>query len=90
VLVPKRNSGNATYDGIEVGAERVTKEIEDEFERLQAGGIKVERLSIVGYSLGGIVGRFAAGLLYHRGWFKKIEPMVCFPVVFWHRDLCRR
>jgi hypothetical protein len=76
VLVPKRNSGNATYDGIEVGAERVTKEIEDELERLQSGGVKVERLSVVGYSLGGIVGRFAVGLLYHRGWFNKIEPMV--------------
>jgi hypothetical protein len=76
VLVPKRNAGNATYDGIEVGAERVTKEIEDELDRLDASGVKVTKLSVVGYSLGGIVGRFTVGLLYHRGWFKKIEPVV--------------
>jgi hypothetical protein len=79
ILVPKRNAGNATYDGIEVGAERVTKEIEEEMERLAKNGVKVNKLSICGYSLGGIVGRYAAGLLWARGVIGKggVEPVVC-------------
>lgn len=73
----KRNSGNHTYDGIELGGERVTREIEDEIEALAAEGKTVTKLSLVGYSLGGLVARYAIGLLYSRGWFDKIEPVVC-------------
>jgi esterase/lipase len=62
--------------GIEIGAERVAKETEDEIDRLKKNGITVTKISIVGYSLGGIVGRFTAGLLYHKGLFSKIKPMV--------------
>jgi hypothetical protein len=62
--------------GIEIGAQRVTKEIEDEIDRLKETGVEVDRLSFVGYSLGGIVGRFSVGLLYHKGRFDKLKPMV--------------
>jgi hypothetical protein len=62
--------------GIEIGAERVTKEIEDEIDRLSKTGVEIDRLSVVGYSLGGIVGRFTVGLLYHRGYFDRLRPMV--------------
>ena len=52
------------------------KEIEDEIERLKNKGVNVSKMSFVGYSLGGVVGRFAVGLLYHKGYFNKIKPMV--------------
>ena len=76
LLVAKRNAGNSTYDGIELGGERVTKEIEDEIEELEKDGRKVTKLSMVGYSLGGLVARYAVGLLYSTGLFEKIQPMV--------------
>lgn len=64
-----------TYDGIEVGAERVAREIEDKLDELSRYGYKITRFSIVGYSLGGLVARYAIGLLYHKGYFDKITPV---------------
>ncbi|TKA70379.1 hypothetical protein B0A49_06939 [Cryomyces minteri] len=75
VLVAKRNSGSFTYDGIETGAERVTQEIEDTIEELARNGQTIKKLSIVGYSLGGLVARYVVGLLYSKGWFDKLEPV---------------
>lgn len=74
ILVPKSNSGNFTYDGIELGAERVTHEIESFLEKLEREGKQIKKLSIVGYSLGGLVARYAIGLLFSRGWFSRLEP----------------
>ena len=74
ILTCKRNAGSFTYDGIEVGAERVAKEIEETLEELARDGYKVKKLSMVGYSLGGLVARYAIGLLHHKGWFDKIYP----------------
>jgi hypothetical protein len=82
ILLPKTNSGNFTYDGIEVGGERVTKEIEEELERLQKKGVNINRISIVGYSLGGLVARYAIGILYHKGVFDRIEPVVSRRLLF--------
>ncbi len=76
VLVAKSNSGNFTYDGIELGGERLTREIEDEIEKLEDQGTPIAKLSLVGYSLGGLVARYAIGLLYSRGLFDRIEPVV--------------
>jgi hypothetical protein len=76
ILVPKGNSGNFTYDGIELGGERVCYEIEDELEKLTKRGQKIKRISLVGYSLGGLVARYAVGLLYSKGVFETIEPVV--------------
>lgn len=75
ILTAKENSGSFTYDGIELGAERVTQEIETFLEDLERCGKLVEKLSIVGYSLGGLVARYVIGLLYSKGWFSKIEPV---------------
>ena len=47
----------------------MAQEIEEELERLQHGGSKVTKLSVVGYSLGGLIARYSVGLLYSRGWF---------------------
>ena len=75
VLNCEQNSGSFTYDGIEVGAERVAKEIEDRLNALADEGLTVTKLSMVGYSLGGLVARYAIGLLYSKQLFDTIEPV---------------
>ncbi|KAJ5541430.1 hypothetical protein N7494_006506 [Penicillium frequentans] len=75
ILCPEGNSGNFTYDGIEVGGERVVHEIEDTLEKLESKGQKITKISVVGYSLGGLVARYAIGLLQAHGWLDKVEPM---------------
>ncbi|KAH9842260.1 putative serine esterase (DUF676) [Teratosphaeria destructans] len=75
ILIPSSNRDNHTYDGIEVGAERVTHEIEDVLKDLEAAGSHVQKISIAGYSLGGLVCRYAVGLLYSAGIFDRIQPM---------------
>lgn len=54
ILIVKRNSGTFTYDGIETGGERVTREIEDAIEEYARNGVEIRKISIVGYSLGGL------------------------------------
>ena len=76
ILVAKRNSGSFTYDGIELGGERVCQEIEDEVEKLARAGQEIQRFSLVGYSLGGLVARYTVGLLDSKGFFEKIKPVV--------------
>lgn len=75
ILVCERNASSFTYDGIEVGAERVTREIEDTIEELKGDGIKVDRFSIIGYSLGGLIARYTVGLLDSKGYFDCIRPV---------------
>ena len=75
ILTAKGNSGSFTYDGIELGAERVTQEVEDTLEELAREGKEIRKLSVVGYSLGGLVARYVIGLLHSNGWFSKIEPI---------------
>jgi hypothetical protein len=65
-----------TCDGIELGGERVCREIEEEIEKLAEAGKEIKRFSIVGYSLGGLVARYVIGLLYSKGFFDRIEPVV--------------
>lgn len=76
LLVAKRNSGSFTYDGIECGGERVCLEIEEELELIKRRGGKIKKISIVGYSLGGLVARYAIGLLHARGVLDDLECMV--------------
>ncbi|KAF2765431.1 DUF676-domain-containing protein [Teratosphaeria nubilosa] len=75
ILIPSSNRDNHTYDGIEVGAERVTHEIEDVLKDLEAAGSHVQKISIAGYSLGGLVCRYVVGLLYSAGILDRIQPM---------------
>lgn len=44
-------------------------------EELGRDGYKISRFSIVGYSLGGLVARYAIGLLHHKGYFEKMTPV---------------
>lgn len=76
LLLAKRNSGSFTYDGIELGGERVCAEIIEELKAIENNGGKIRKLSVVGYSLGGLVSRYAVGLLYAKGILDSVECMV--------------
>ena len=76
LLIAKRNSGSFTYDGIELGGERVCAEIEEELRLIESQGGKVKKLSIVGYSMGGLVSRYAVGLLHAKGLLDGLECTV--------------
>ena len=72
----KSNSDSFTYDGIAVGGERITDEVEQKIREIEEKQVtKIKRISITGYSLGGLVSRYAIGLLYKNGVFDKIEPV---------------
>ncbi|CAG8032366.1 unnamed protein product [Penicillium olsonii] len=75
ILCPKANTGNYTYDGIELGGERLVHEVEETLESLAERGQKITKISIVGYSLGGLLARYAIGLLEARGLLDKLQPM---------------
>ncbi|KAF4959017.1 hypothetical protein FSARC_10854 [Fusarium sarcochroum] len=75
ILLAKENSGSFTYDGIELGGERVCAEIEEELRMIEKKGGKITKLSIAGYSLGGLVSRYAVGLLYAKGILDDLECM---------------
>lgn len=42
---------------------------------MEKDGTDIKKLSMVGYSLGGLIARYAIGLLYSGGWFDKLEPV---------------
>ncbi|BGO88545.1 hypothetical protein NBRC10512_003357 [Rhodotorula toruloides] len=79
VLAPRTNAESFahTYDGIDVCADRVVEEIDAEVQRIEEDGGKVERFSIVGYSLGGLVARYVLGLLDSRtpSFFSTVRPV---------------
>ncbi|KAF2153938.1 putative lipase/serine esterase [Myriangium duriaei CBS 260.36] len=75
ILVPKSNSNNFTYDGIETGGERITHEIEDHIKKLEEKGSTISKISMIGYSLGGLLARYAIGLLHSSGLFDRIQPV---------------
>ena len=75
VLLAKRNVGSFTYDGIELGGERVAMEIEETLTELARDGYEIKKISMVGYSLGGLIARYAIGLLHAKGWFDKVKPV---------------
>ncbi|POM59615.1 Cytochrome Oxidase Biogenesis (Oxa1) Family [Phytophthora palmivora] len=60
-----------TYDGVDLGGERLA----DEIQQLAAKMPKLQKLSMIGHSLGGLYNRYCIGLLLNRGFFDKIEPM---------------
>ena len=82
LLIAKRNTGSFTYDGIELGGERLCLEIEEELDAIEAEGGRIRKLSMVGYSLGGLVARYAVGLLESKGIFDRLEPVVSYWVSF--------
>lgn len=75
ILCAKRNSGSFTCDGIELGGERLCVEIQEELQAIERQGGKIKKLSVVGYSLGGLVARYAIGLLYAKGVLDELQCM---------------
>ncbi|CAK7205034.1 hypothetical protein SEUCBS139899_007798 [Sporothrix eucalyptigena] len=73
ILVAESNSGYYTYDGIDTGGERVCLEIEDALKAAATKGAKITKLSVIGYSLGGLVARYAVGLLHAKGVMDNLE-----------------
>jgi esterase/lipase len=67
---------------VDTGGERVANEVEEKLEELAEAGHDIKKISVIGYSLGGLVARFAVGLLYSRGVFEKIQPVVCSSATF--------
>lgn len=76
------NEGDRTYDGVDWCGERLVREVYEEVERIEndqeaqqgEGGdegkpVRVSKISFVGYSLGGLVVRYAVGVLYADGFF---------------------
>ncbi|TFK29677.1 lipid particle protein [Coprinopsis marcescibilis] len=75
VLVAETNREASTYDGIDWGGERVAKEVLDKVSELEDAGEKVTKLSVTGYSLGGLVARYVVGILLQQGFFDKVQPV---------------
>ena len=73
VLVPTSNTGHFTYDGIETCAERATDEIQKYIA--SPAGASLQKISVIGYSLGGLVARYCVGLLFAAGIFDRIQPL---------------
>lgn len=77
IVVYKTGShlGYKTYDGIDVNGKRVADEIFAETSRLNDQGGKVTKISVIGYSLGGLMSRYALGILYHHKYFEQVQPV---------------
>ncbi|GJE90954.1 putative lipase [Phanerochaete sordida] len=88
-LAAKSNAEGSTYDGIDWGGERVAEEVLEEVKRLAAEDKKVTKLSVVGYSLGGLVSRYLVGILQQRGFFENVKPMNFITVATPHIGLVR-
>ncbi|KAI8894006.1 putative serine esterase-domain-containing protein [Globomyces pollinis-pini] len=65
------SSGSLTYDGIDVCGQRVVSDIHQFLVDIPA----VDRISFIGYSLGGLILRYAIGKLYSEGFFSKVKPI---------------
>ncbi|KAG7906186.1 hypothetical protein KL906_004639 [Ogataea polymorpha] len=76
-LKPSSFGSFKTYDGIKVNGDRVIKDIFDAIENLKSDeDVEVKKISVVGYSLGGLIARYCIGELYEVGFFDRIEPTV--------------
>ena len=75
-LRPSSFSFWRTYDGLKINSDRVISEIYYEIETLkQTQNLKVDKISIVGYSLGGLIARHVIGSLYELGFFDVVSPV---------------
>ncbi|KAJ3178016.1 hypothetical protein HDU87_003793 [Geranomyces variabilis] len=66
------NSNTLTYDGVDVCGARLADAV---VARLEDPALpKVDKVSFIGYSLGGLVTRYAIGILEARGLFAECTP----------------
>ena len=76
VLNSSVNEAKYSYDGVDICGERLAEDIESTVVRLSENGKQVKKISMVGYSLGGLIVRYAIGHLGQKGFFNTIEPAV--------------
>ncbi|SGZ58055.1 CIC11C00000001113 [Sungouiella intermedia] len=69
------HSGYLTYDGVDINGKRIADEIVAKKDALNGEEGTVTKFSLVGYSMGGLVSRYALGILYHQHFFETIEPV---------------
>lgn len=71
------NHGTLTYDGVEVCARRCFLELKEVIKRYaDEESITFDRVSILGYSLGGLIARFLVGMMLDEGFFNDVKPML--------------
>ncbi|KXS09635.1 DUF676-domain-containing protein [Gonapodya prolifera JEL478] len=71
VLLIKSNEGSFTYDGVELCGKRCADEVLSATSLIENLGVRVSKFSFLGYSLGGLITRYAAGILWSAGYFKE-------------------
>ncbi|KAL7752328.1 hypothetical protein RI367_002374 [Sorochytrium milnesiophthora] len=65
-----------TFDGVDVCAEKLLDEVKRFIQAKKTeSGVKITKISFLGYSLGGLIVRYAAGRLYSDGFFAHVKPM---------------
>lgn len=70
------NVARLTYDGVDACGDRLSQEILQVCSQLEGTGQgTVSKLTLIGYSLGGLIVRYAAGRLYADRFFDKVEPV---------------
>ncbi|GFR45502.1 hypothetical protein Agub_g6890 [Astrephomene gubernaculifera] len=69
------NSGLATYDGIDVCGERLLQGVKSQHEELARQGKTPTHISFIGYSMGGLIARYAVGRLLSDGYFQHVVPL---------------
>ncbi|KAH6885161.1 putative serine esterase-domain-containing protein [Coprinopsis sp. MPI-PUGE-AT-0042] len=74
-LLSTTNQEDSTYNGIDWGGERVAQEVLDKVAELEEAGNSVTKLSVTGYSLGGLVALYVVGILSQKGFFEKVQPI---------------
>ncbi|KAI8391494.1 putative serine esterase-domain-containing protein [Radiomyces spectabilis] len=69
------NESKYTYDGIDICGRRLVIKIHEHIDELKSKGLRVTKVGMVGYSMGGLILRFAIGLLGKEGFFRTVEPV---------------
>ncbi|KAI8138550.1 putative serine esterase-domain-containing protein [Fennellomyces sp. T-0311] len=76
ILNVQANEGKYSYDGIDICGERLALAIQDHIQEIELeGSKKVKRFVMIGYSLGGLMARYAIGILGEAGFFDTVEPL---------------
>lgn len=91
LVIPNSFTYDHTYDGIDWNAARILLEVHQSYMPIiklnlskldeaiamleKDPLVRVTRLSITGYSMGGLYARYLIGMLYSRGFFESVEAV---------------
>ncbi|KAI8928451.1 putative serine esterase-domain-containing protein [Entophlyctis helioformis] len=75
ILNISTSSGTLTYDGIDVCGDRCVETALAYVKEVSGTSNAVDRISLIGYSLGGLIVRYAAGKLFASGLFDTVRPV---------------